>query len=122
MFSPACCATSTNWTPDGVGFDAAASTTSGFFHFQSGVVSASVSALPNTKREDPRKRRRGKLIDGDNYSERFPFISLRIIQAMRAILLLCLEGFVCEVERQLKQLLPASYRHGCIADWRCCRS
>src|SRR5580704_18364480 len=69
MFSPACCATSTNWTPDGVGFDAAASTTSGFFHFQSGVVSASVSALPNTKREDPRKRRRGKIIDGNDYSD-----------------------------------------------------
>ncbi len=53
----------------------------------------------------------------------FPFISLRIIQACEATsAAMSSQGFVCEEERKLKQLLPAGYRHGCIAGWGSCRS
>src|SRR5579859_3125385 len=69
-FRPASRATSTNWTGDEAGAGAVASTTRGFLHFHSGVVRASVSVLPSTKRDDPRKRRRGKIMVGDDYSNR----------------------------------------------------
>src|ERR1700730_9914142 len=65
IFNPACCATSTNCTEDGGGFEVAALTSVGSFHCQSGVVRASISVLPNRKKEEPRKRRRGKFISCD---------------------------------------------------------
>src|SRR5271156_4804211 len=70
MVRPACCATSTNWTGEGPGLDTAARRRAGSFHFQSGVARASVSVLPSTKREEPRKRRRGKFMDCDDYKDR----------------------------------------------------
>src|SRR6266436_2747705 len=65
-FNPACFATSTNCTGDGTGSEVAALTSVGFLHCQSGVVNASISVPPSIKREEPRKRRRGKFI-GCNY-------------------------------------------------------
>src|ERR1700747_2818762 len=70
IFNPACCATSTNCNGDGAGFDVAALTSVGSLHFQSGVVRASISVLPNMKRDEQRKRRRGKII-GCNYKITF---------------------------------------------------
>src|ERR1700677_4690231 len=69
MVSPACCATLTNWTGEVVGPDTAASIRAGSLHFHRGVVRASVSVLPSMKREEPRKRRRGKIIDCDDYRD-----------------------------------------------------
>src|SRR5580700_8886646 len=65
MFSPACFATSTNCTEDGVGFAVAALTSAGSLHFHNGVVRTSISELPNTKSDEPRKRRRGRFISCD---------------------------------------------------------
>src|SRR5258708_1464888 len=65
IFNPACCATSTNCTADGTGFEVAALTSVGSFHRQSGVVKASINVLPNIKNVEPRKRRRGKFISCD---------------------------------------------------------
>src|SRR5260370_40655127 len=62
IFNPACCATSKNCTGDGTGFEVAALTTVGSLHCQSGVVKASISVLPSIKKDEPRKRRRGKFI------------------------------------------------------------
>src|ERR1700722_11893399 len=69
LVSPACCATLTNCTGDVVGLDTAASTKAGSLHFHRGVVRASVSVLPSMKREEPRKRRRGKIIDCEDYRD-----------------------------------------------------
>src|ERR1700691_2934335 len=69
LVSPACCATLTNCTGDVVGPDTAASTKAGSLHFHRGVVRASVSVLPSMKREEPRKRRRGKIIACDDYRD-----------------------------------------------------
>src|ERR1700740_1889138 len=65
IVSPACWATSTYWTGDGE-LETAASTSAEFFHFHSGVVSVSSNVLLRTKRDEPRKRRRGKFIDADS--------------------------------------------------------
>ena len=40
-----------------------------FLHFQRGVARASVSVLPSMKRDEPRKRLRGKIIDCDDYRD-----------------------------------------------------
>src|SRR5580700_3500788 len=84
MFSPACAATSTNWTGDGkgdgTGFDTAAFTRAGSPHFQSGVERASINVLPSMKREEPRKRRRGRFIDCDDYRDR----SLRVAAKVKS--------------------------------------
>src|SRR5277367_5225491 len=77
LVSPACRATSTYWTGD------VAAATSAFFHFQRGVVRASVSLLPSMKRDDPRKRRRGKVMACDDYrrarlTEDIPAPALRL--------------------------------------------
>src|SRR5437868_3996707 len=66
LFIPACCATSTNFTVDGTASVVAALTSAGSLHCQSGVVSASISLLPSRKKDEPRKRRRGRFI-GCNY-------------------------------------------------------
>src|SRR3954471_4649762 len=68
IFNPACDATSMNWTGDGAAAGSAASTTREFFHFQSGVMRASVRVPPSTKSEEPRKRRRGVFIDRVDYT------------------------------------------------------
>src|ERR1700735_1133807 len=74
LVSPACRATSTYWTGD------VAAATSAFFHFQRGVVRASVSVLPSRKRDDPRKRRRGKVMACDDYRRaRLPKIFQRLL-------------------------------------------
>src|SRR5207245_11479220 len=73
MVSPASRATSTNWTgevgvefgTDGFGRTSASRRTV-LRHFQTGVVSASKSELPRTRREEPRKRRRGRFITSDD--------------------------------------------------------
>src|SRR5262249_25279235 len=39
------------------------------FHFQRGVVSASVSLPPNINRDEPRKRLRGKFIECPDYRD-----------------------------------------------------
>src|SRR6266576_5261152 len=65
IFNPACCATSTNCTGDGMGFEVAALTSVGSLHCHSGVVRASISVLPNRNKDEPRKRRRGKFISCD---------------------------------------------------------
>src|SRR4029077_4682057 len=65
IFNPACRATSTNCTGDGTGFEVAALTSVGSLHCHSGVVRASISVLPKTKKDEPRKRRRGKFISCD---------------------------------------------------------
>src|SRR5271163_4552171 len=69
MFSPACWATSTNWTGDGAGFVVAVCRSAGSLQFQSGVARASVSAPPSTKREEPRKRLRGKIMGFHDYRD-----------------------------------------------------
>src|SRR3984893_18772099 len=65
IFNPACRATSTNCTGDDTGFEVAALTSVGSLHCHSGVVRASISLLPNRKKDEPRKRRRGKFISCD---------------------------------------------------------
>src|SRR6185437_14301294 len=65
IFNPACCATSTNCTGECERFEVAALTRAGSLHCQSGVVRASISVLPNRKKDEPRKRRRGKFIRCD---------------------------------------------------------
>src|ERR1700730_9240950 len=65
IFNPACCATSTNCTGDGTGFEVAALTSVGSLHCDSGVVRASISVPLNRKKEEPRNRRRGKFISCD---------------------------------------------------------
>ncbi len=52
-----------------VGAETAASIRSRFLHCQRGVARASVSVLPNRKRDEPRKRLRGKIIDCDDYRD-----------------------------------------------------
>src|SRR3984957_4601669 len=69
LVRPACWATSTYWTGEVVGLDTAASTRPRSLHFHRGVARASVSVLPSMKREEPRKRRRGKIIDCDDYRD-----------------------------------------------------
>jgi hypothetical protein len=59
----------TYWTGDVVGLDTAASTSFGSLHFHRGVVRASVSVLPSMKRDEPRKRLRGKIIACDDYRD-----------------------------------------------------
>ena len=66
IFNPACCATSTNCTGDAPGFEVAALTSAGSLHCQSGVVRASISVLPNRKKDEPRKRRRGRFMRCDH--------------------------------------------------------
>src|SRR5580658_8463498 len=92
LVSPACCATLTNCTGDVVGLDTAASTKAGSLHFHRGVVRASVSVLPNMKREEPRKRRRGKIIDCDDYRDS------RVLKSP-----------IRERQRELQQLHPISH-------------
>jgi hypothetical protein len=70
VFSPACRATSTNWTGDDVGSDIADSTTTELLHLQSGVVRASSKEPPSTTRDEPRKRRRGIFIESRHYIDR----------------------------------------------------
>src|ERR1035441_703646 len=65
-FSPACSATSMNWTGDDVELVTAAFTSDRFPHFQSGVMRVSSSVLLSTNAEDPIKRRRGIFIDPHN--------------------------------------------------------
>src|SRR5579859_84221 len=67
--SPACLATSTNWTGDVVGAATAACSRSGFLQCHRGVARASVRLLPSRKRDEPRKRLRGKFIACDDYRE-----------------------------------------------------
>src|SRR6516164_2417077 len=63
IFRPACSATSMNWTGDvAAGVVTAAFTWNRSPSFHTGVMSVSSSVLPSTKREDPRKRRRGMII------------------------------------------------------------
>src|ERR1700733_7000251 len=63
VLRPAWRATSTNRTGDaGEEVETADTGAAVFFHRQSGVVSASSKLLPSTTSEEPRKRRRGKLI------------------------------------------------------------
>src|SRR5271170_6262041 len=70
MVSPACWATFTNWTGEvAAGVTTAASTSSGFLQFHRGVARASVSVLPSMKRDEPRKRLRGKIIAWDDYRD-----------------------------------------------------
>src|ERR1700727_1566399 len=69
MVSPACWATSTNWTGDVVGAATAACRRSASLHRQSGVARASVKLLPSRKRDEPRKRLRGKIIACDDYRD-----------------------------------------------------
>src|SRR5580704_2855367 len=69
LVRPACWATSTYWTGDVVGLETAASTRPRSLHFHRGVARASVSVLPRMKREEPRKRLRGKIIDCDDYRD-----------------------------------------------------
>src|SRR5580704_15989459 len=65
IFNPAWCATSTNCTGDGTGFEVAALTSVGSLHCHSGVVRASISVPLNRKKEEPRNRRRGNFISCD---------------------------------------------------------
>src|ERR1700693_4157801 len=67
--SPACLATSTNWTGDVVGAATAACSRSAFLHRQSGVARASVRLPPSRNRDEPRKRRRGNIIPCDDYRD-----------------------------------------------------
>jgi hypothetical protein len=67
LVSPAFSATFTNCTGDVVGAETAASTRSRFLHCHRGVARASVSVPPNMKRDEPRKRLRGKIIDCSDY-------------------------------------------------------
>src|SRR5882757_8709931 len=67
--SPACLATSTNWTGEVVGAATAACSRSLFLHCQSGVARASVRLLPSRNRDEPRKRRRGNIIACDDYRD-----------------------------------------------------
>src|SRR5271156_5862985 len=67
--SPACLATSTNWTGDIVGAATAACSRSAFPHRQRGVARASVRLLPRRNRDEPRKRRRGNIIAFVDYRD-----------------------------------------------------
>jgi len=65
--SPAACATSINWTREEDEVDGAASTINCSFQFQRGVARASSNAPPRTQSDDPRKRRRGSIIEWKDY-------------------------------------------------------
>src|SRR5437868_2074146 len=65
MLRPASRATSTNSTGEVDDGEAEGVRSRGRFHLQSGVVSASISELPRTTREEPRKWRRARLIASD---------------------------------------------------------
>src|SRR6202012_4598460 len=64
---------------------------------QSGVARASVRLLPSRNRDEPRKRRRGKIIAGDDYREGC-----------------VLQRLVCERQREPQELLPVGYGQGLI--------
>src|ERR1035438_6740054 len=69
IIKPACLATSTNCTPGAAASCSTVSTKSGLRHFHSGVAKASSTELLITRRDAPRKRRRGRTIGFDNYTE-----------------------------------------------------
>src|ERR1700728_4013942 len=92
LVSPVCCATLTNCTGDVVVLDTAASTKDGSLHSHRGVVRASVSVLPSMKREEPRKRRRGKIIDCDDTLQSSDVCCGHSLQRFQCLLSDCILG------------------------------